>query len=439
LAHVRRIYSIELVALVAWGCSAPPRDHVDASADAEVNLCGNGVIDWDGDGDSNMAELCDEGALNGTPEGRCTKQCNPAEGTPIPSTRLFDVGRPIDRTTPIISYWGDSAIASTSVGDHGIVVWKSNPDPGPNPIELRVQAPAVAVGEIIMWRGGPAWIEMNPGESPHLYYAELLDSGGAEVHELPYPFPDGTRPEIMRRSYNADVGVLIVDHNATGELLVAMVIARSATEVVTFSKRFAAPAGVRGIAVDTGSYRDRVEQRDGSRQIIVFFDDPGSFVSIDVRFTGDLYATWGTVEITEAARGPWPYRVIAGDTFWKQCSAEYGHIDSFTHPVPLFVLTDAGDILVWQFDHGLSGESFVPPFARVTPGTRAISGRYGSSAFVLEPDGTALRFTDGDCRDLRSTAIMPTRVPYTAASTNASLALNSDGYVATAGSVLYLD
>ena len=65
-----------------------------------------------------------------------------------------------------------------------------------NPRELRVGGDAVALG-VIGWWNAPAWIEMTT--RPHLYVLDRR-SAAPSLIEVPYPFPDGIRPEISKRT-----------------------------------------------------------------------------------------------------------------------------------------------------------------------------------------------------------------------------------------------
>lgn len=436
------------MAFVASACGADPRDNVDAgTSDATQELCGNGI--WDVLTTGHM-EDCDQGLLNGTPQARCTKQCrNPVGPVPTP-TRSVDLGFPIAKLE-LLDHDTQSRtqIAVTNFDARGVQVFRAAlTTPGVNPrptlTTLMVESAPVALGQLRVDEFSPrlpAWIEVPPGESPHLYYAEIPELGPPVIHEVPYPFSDGTKPEIVGRTHE-EAGLLIVDQSATGDrdLLVAVVLVRSPTDVVTYSLRIASPGGTRGMAIDTGVYVDNVEMRNGARQVVQFFDDPGAFVAIDIRLPNpsDPFVRTGAVQLSEVARGSWPFQVVGADKFEKSCpDAKWP-----AHPVPLAVMTDTGALYIWQFDRGLEpGETFVAPFARAKVGTRNVN----ASNFhigALEPDGRYAMFTDGDCRDLRSTAIAPLRGSYTQPWSISRLwtsYLSSFGadWVASADSILY--
>ena len=423
-----------VIAITAINCSPAPRDGADATPPDAATLCGNGRRDVLPTGET---EGCDEGAQNGTPQGRCTKQCWPAEGPLRPATFHVDLGPPIAGAAQLF-LGGGFSVATFSHDDGLVRVWQQAPTgPGPNPRLLQVAAPVVSLASIAVYQG-PAWIEQAAGESPHLYVADYAASDPPTIRELPYPFPEGLQPELVGHTVE-DLGLVIVDRSPAGELLVAMVIPRSPTDIVTFRQRFAAPAGARGITVDTNTYSNIDDGRSGSRQLVVFFDDPGSFVSIDVRFTQypDPLATAGTVELTERTRGPWPFHVVSGDLYPKSCPG----LGSSVVPWALSVLTDSGDIFLWKFDHGLAaGEVFPRPFAHVSAGTRASRHGFGAnSVSVLQPDGTELLFSDGDPCDMDSVALAPSSAAVTVPSPAVMLPPGGTGSPirAIAGGVLY--
>jgi len=427
-------------AIATIGCGPAPRDGVDAPSD-DWSLCGNGRVDEPLP--DHIAEQCDEGARNGTAEARCTKQCRKAFGAPPgPPPFHVDLGPPIAGFATLPTSQG-YAFATYSHDDGSVRVWQADPGTAPNPRLLQVAAPVVGLNRLDLFRG-PAWIEHAAGTSPHLYVADYTTSDPPTIRELPYPFPEGVRPEFVGVGGQPNAfGMLIVDQSPAGELLIAMVIPRSPTDVVAFPLRVPAPPGTRGITVATvhGDVDDPNSSL--SRRLVVFFDDPGSFVSINVRFTADSdpLATLGTVELAEVARGSWPSHVVAGDAYIPACLDSMGTL----HPVlrELAVLTDAGDIFLWPFEHGLGpGETFPAPFAHVSAGARALQAYYYNMVRVLQPDGSLLVFTDGDPCDRASHALAPSSIQFTAPSDTMLLPAGSWGegsgiILATAGGVLY--
>ena len=416
------------VSLALIGCSPAPRDGADATPADAAELCGNGRLDRLG---GTYAEECDEGAHNGTPEGHCTKQCWSAQQSPPVAHRQVDLGPPIAAVGALPVYAGLS-ISTFSPEDGQVRVWHEiDPGSGPNPRLLRVAAPVVSLASGSVFQG-PAWIEQASGEPPHLYAADYIAGDPPTIRELDYPFPDGIRPELVGQT-PGDPGLLIVDQNLAGELLVAMVSARSPTEVATVTLRVPAPPGTRGISVDASFYFDYGHA--GSRRLVVFFDDPGSFVSIDVTYTYDPAFEFGPHELTELARGSWPFHVVAGDTHPKFCPP--GDTPPELRRL-VSVLADTGEIYLWPFDHGLApGEAFPMVFARVSPGTRALRW-YGLNGIgVLEADGTLKLFSDGDPCSMWSVALAPSSTVLAEPSSAMLLPLGTTQVRAVAGGVLY--
>jgi len=387
------------------GCPPPVRDVPPPDAEA-VPLCGNGTQDI-----SNY-EVCDEGANNGRPDSYCSKQCESAvRVVPGPLTNYIDLGAPLLHAISLESNW------VTTLGVDGAVhVWGrfvSGPD---NPKLWRVSANAVALGRFPPWGFGPVWIEMSPG--PRLYAVDRRESVQTPT-ELPYPFPDGIRPEILEPADQED-GIVIVDENAAGELLIAVLIPTwSSPEVATYTLRVPAPSGQRGVVIDSGYGRARM-WGNGVRNLVVFYDQPGSFVSVNIRY--DRFPAGndasGPLSLSENTRGSWPYRVRSGALLDKSCDSE--PYWPFTNPIPIATVTDSGTIFVWQFDRSLpGGETFVlKPFAQVQPGTISLRSNGGGILDALQPDGRLIRFTDGDCLSLESNALVPVAAPYVPAASN---------------------
>jgi len=405
------------------GCSPARSEAPDAS-----DLCGNGVREEHSEGGT--SEQCDEGVLNGTPDSHCTKQCHAPLGVVPPASGSVDLGASITRAFDVRGH--EQRFVTLSEEDGTIRLWRESTVP--NIVELKVAEPAVSLGA---FGNMPIWIENAQDGSHHFYLAELGDTADSPIiHELSYPLSDGLEPRLVS-AYSPEYGPLVIDHNATGDLLVTALIVRSPTDVMMFSSRFPAPAGTPGTTVDTGFYRDHIRER-WRRELVVFFDHPGSFVKIDVIVPSYPNPTPPEIAFAEASRGSWPTQVVTGDRFEKLCG---DGTPSQWAPRPIAVLNDRGEIFTSQFERGLSdGEAFQEPFARVAPGTQALNS-VDDGVVVIEPDGTGVYLTDGDCRDTDSNAISPSRGPYTQPA--ARMRLNNrdsnDNWIASAGFLLYLN
>jgi hypothetical protein len=266
----------------------------------------------------------------------------------------------------------------------------------------------------------PVWVEQKqPGDpTPRMYYAELASDLTATVHEIPYPFPDGTRPNLL---VPWDwTTLLVVDQSSAPpyDLLAAVLIVNSPTDRTWVTLRVPAPGRVRGAAIESLLPEDYEPPNTWTHRVVQFFEDTHAFVALDD--VGKQDPTDLTPhQLFESARGSWPFHVVDGDHWVEGCDNHGGFNDipaALRHPYPLVVLTDTGDIYTWQFSDGPGPESFLAPFAHVAPGSSALrtSGdTYNNHLHVLEPDGTMVRLEDADCQDLRSGAMQPLRITAT--------------------------
>ena len=154
-------------------------------------LCGNGRVD---PGPAIAPEECDEGAMNGGFDAHCTKQCLRPPGPPNAGLGSLDLGPPISDIVRLTVATGQFSVATLSHEDQQVRVWKGD-DSVPLRV-LRVSDPVVSLASIPVL-GGPAWIERAPGAPPHLYVADYVASDPPTIRELPYPFPEGLRPELV--------------------------------------------------------------------------------------------------------------------------------------------------------------------------------------------------------------------------------------------------
>src|SRR5262249_23730941 len=146
-----------------------------------------------------------------------------------------DVGRPITRMAPITHLdIHRTRIVVQDDQDHVLLV-QGVETPSPTVTPLSMGGTPLALGQIVVsthepiwvvdW--GPIWIERLNGTS-HLYYAKLSDDAPPDIHEVPYPFPDGVSPRFVRDRLRQDVatyreGLLLTDVTPH-ELLVARLL-----------------------------------------------------------------------------------------------------------------------------------------------------------------------------------------------------------------------
>ncbi len=379
-------------------------------------------------------EMCDDGARNGTVESLCNKYC---VDTDIERGRTYShtyIGFTPKAAAAVKFGWGRGGFAFTAFDDRGLVIapdirehdFRPLADATPvvsmTTVSLPTRSTPVAIGTVLLNEtvGVPIWVERPLGgdTAPRMYYASVDAALQSTVHELPYPFPDGTQP-TLHTSYHDRHGVLLVDQSRTPpyDLLVAMIVVRSPTDVTTSTLRVPAPGRVRGAAVETTTIEDPSVVY--IQRLVQFFEDTGTFVAIvDRPPPGVPAAEARTYEVKELARGSWPSRVVSG-TQWPEGCDEHGReaagytpsrYPEFSSPVPLALLTDTGDIYTWRFVEGLEGEQFVTPFGHVAAGSRVLrTYDVFLSALSWEPDGTFVWLADSDCRDLKSTAMKAQR------------------------------
>jgi hypothetical protein len=162
-----------------------------------------------------------------------------------------------------------------------------------------------------------------------------------------------------------------------------------------------APGRVRTVAVESTEWDDVASEF--VEQVVQFFDDTSTFVA----FANHVPPVSCEVDfqLYESGRGNWPFKVVAA-TSWVQ-----GHdpIVTNTHPPPIATMTDTGDVYVWQFVQGVSGEALVAPFGRMPPGTRVIGTAVGGTTGVwgLLPSGRFHLLVSGDRTDIHAGALMP--------------------------------
>ena len=412
-----RFATLAIAAGIA-ACSAPGRSVPDAAASGSV--CGDGIVEVNEETvDAPFAdEQCDDGPLNGTPQSHCTKQCRTVQLQAFP-IHSFALGYRVSQAV-IVGVNGRLGWAFLTPDEPGLHVrWRAG---GPAFI-LQVHSPATAVAQFLVANGALAvWTEGPTGTDPavHLYYAEFDDSLQPQIHELPYPFADGTTPWLL--TLDDDSEVIVLDQTAGPSVeLLAAVIDPTSPQVTLTSVRVAAPGAVRGSALPIWLYmRDQVldpSQAHNYLRVVQFFDDTLTYVTLEVRLG---MAVPSTPVLSEFARGSWPFHVTGGipwtkDDYHACLSAEsdasvFANAATYTHPSPLLVITDSGDLYQWQFDGRpvTSGEVGPTAWAHVAPHSLITHGYLPSStANILEPDGQALLLADGDCTDPASVALEP--------------------------------
>jgi hypothetical protein len=145
------------------------------------------------------------------------------------------------------------------------------------------------------------------------------------------------------------------------------------------------------------------------------FDDTQTFASIDIQQFDDPYALHNPYLISEDSSGTWPWTPIDGDV-WQEAALngpEEQALAALTHPSPVALLTAAGEIYIWQFDHSPSSdpEAYVAPYAVVAPGTQTIDLLFrdyrANGLWALEPDGTEVVLMDSNPADIASSSLMP--------------------------------
>lgn len=406
-----------LLILVA-ACSPPPRIAADAaSADATGNdtapaaFCGDGHLDQN--------EFCDAGPLNGTDGSLCTAQClipvyvaPPAHAIAMPGIIDAFVELSPYRIAMIIDGMPGIQIASDI---HPETFFVPSRAPAIQRFAGSTQALSIAA---MRYKTPPSidedsalWTEVSSDGAPHLYFSIVSDGS---TNEIPYPFADGSGGHLVN---NQGISPVLVDvSKTTGELLVAVITARSRDDIHITPRRFPA-LGQLGAAVASRSYPDLVANPNGPfvHRFVQFFPDTSSYALIDVLEYSDPYALAHEYQIELESHGAWPFPVADGDQ-WQEAIVQASPSTAdpaLTHPQPFAILTTAGDIYMWQFDHSpdLGGESLVPRFAHVQPGTAAIDLLFfdpsSNGLWTLQPDGHEVILMDGDITSLSSTSLMP--------------------------------
>jgi hypothetical protein len=420
---------VALALLVLENCSSTNEASSDAAVgDSAKAICGNGSLDFPSN-TPQVWEECDDGALNGTTDSLCTKQCT--SGAVDPWTVLHaSLGYPSTRNVQVYMHGQfPVGLAFTGFDDTGVhVIPAMRPEyfngVVPPLITLKVDSRPVALGVIDPMDAGavlPIWIE-SASSAPQLrmYYADVFH-GAPEIHEIVYPFPDGTRPSLVVSRDRVSVMLLDQSSVAPYDLLVALILVRSPTDVVTSTLRIPSPGLVRGVAVES-TENDGIANVQSVEQVVQFFDDTLTFVAIENRVPTptDPWSLNGSYQLYESGRGRWPFHVVSGTT-WFEGGFSLGVGDpKYTHPMSLATLTDTGDIYLWQFSSGLDGESFLAPFGHVAVGTRVMGMADApwddrAGLWALEPDGHVVVLKDADGLDLRSGALKPQRFPAGAA------------------------
>ncbi len=247
--------------------------------------------------------------------------------------------------------------------------------------------------------------------APHLYFAEVPSN---TIHELPYPFPDGTGGHMVNTE---GVSSAIVDISATThEVLVALITASSVEDVSMTVARFPTLGQVLGTSVAGWDEYDQVTHAP-TLSMLQFFADTREFAMIGFdRLNPTDDVSTPQYQIIEQSTGSWPLNVVDGD-MWIEgppSSADL-HLNpalsELTHPLPFVVLTDTGEIYTWQFDHSSGTEAIVTPFASVAAGTSMIAvegyGNPGALLWAFEPDGMLVNLNDANPYDVSSTSLAP--------------------------------
>lgn len=418
----RRVWMVLVCASEALGCQTPQRTPDAGSADASVAaLCGNGVLD---DG-----EWCDDGSRTGTSESLCSKQCGVARYVPgnWPSIPLDQAPQHITRVKfPTHAYSGVAYSDFATTGVHvmpetGSPYWQTGAMPPV--VILPTTTPPVALGSL---QRLPIWIENGAtAHSFRMFYGDLGVNDTPMVREVPYPFPAGTRPQLIESSPAVSAVLVDQDPAPPHDLLVAIIVLRADSTIATTTFRANAPAGGVGVVGTTTWFTD-MNADVWEQQLVVFFDNPGSFVSLRIALPYQdlqLGNPASTYAVSEIARGTWPFHVLGAAFFNELCTGsspnEPPQDPMLRHPLPMAVLTSDGDIVVWQFTHGLeSGETFASPYASPGPTARTMGWLQMNDVYgvwALGTDGKLEMFGDSDCTRLDSPALAPIEFDFSAA------------------------
>jgi hypothetical protein len=205
---------------------------------------------------------------------------------------------------------------------------------------------------------------------------------------------------------------LIDQSLATHDLRIAVVYVAGPASVNSITFSVAAPGVSLGTTM-SATFSDAV-QNDPSlvttTQIVQFFDDTKTFVSvaIDAQIDALMYLT--SYSFREVGRGNWPYNTISGTGWIEQCMSG-AMSPALTHPLPFAVLTDTGDIYLWQFDAGVDGETIPPELGHVEPGSQTIQSlSFNATAlgvYVVQPSGNLVELADSNCMMLGSSSLQP--------------------------------
>jgi hypothetical protein len=344
-----------LVGLAACGAGLP----ADDEADAAPPRCGDGIRQEE------LGEFCDQGALNGTEGATCTTECwEPRIVFDAPPVR-FQLPESVDEII-----WGQAYMPS---GRAEVRVLDSAQVPTTfAPVSAPPTSFASYLGEDVFW------IEEGPG-GQRLYCRPF---SAAEPRELSYPFPDGTRGELVQVDDNGGGLAVLVDHTAEpqAELLAAIITLRCGelNIIRPISRLGAAP----GSSVATVMARSVWTTELGQHvHIVVIYDDTDRFVAIEGGIVGDSSES----PFERVAEGAWTAKIVD----WAAWDPHLFTGGQPGHEAPLAMLTPEGEVLLWRFREGSPSEARNPHFAWVAPGTQVITAPMSwESILAFEPDGT---------------------------------------------------
>ncbi len=371
-------------------------------------------VDDVGPNNPGFDEQCDDGPLNGTSASLCTVQCLGGLWSIGPTLSI-----PLDsppRSMQSFSINDHNSLAYTSYdddADHGTIGGLDVfPAPEPTTITLKVHSPPTSLGLLRQFNANvqwPVWIERAiPGVGgPWMFFASFDAAGEPTIHEVPYPFPDGAGGEFY--TMNVPTNPVLVDQSTDGsnDLLVAVLIAIDADDIVVAQQRLPAPGAHRGVLVgnpgavdtfDSPSWLDRFN-------FVQFFDDNSTFETFYVT-EPDSDVRPADFTISEFAAGTWPYPVVDGVLLPKEWNGD----PAMTHPYATAVIADTGDIYTWQFDHSPAGEFQPTLYGHVAPGSRLGPGGGDNdpdAIIAYQPDGSEEVLADGDLAHTPSSSLHP--------------------------------
>ena len=393
-------------ALILAACSPPARYLGD---DAGSGSCGDGVVSVG----PPLFEECDLGSANGTAGTNCTRECLLAR--PVVDhffkTGLDRTPSSAVRTVSWITGYGGFAYLDSTENQIGIVGQYISADEHSPTVFVSGTSPIKTLGTIGTPSGiVPAWVERDVTDLLHLFYAEISTTGPIVVHELPYPFPDGSNPRMLVDDTGIRFASVLMDQSkGAADLLVAVLTLNSDGDLNASTARFAAPSPSPGYAnATTYSSGSRSDQ-----QIVQFFTDPGAFVAIDT-IASDMPPTLSsTYSILESGRGAWPFKVIDA-TRWGEGGPQTNCPPQNQVIPPLAMLTETGDVYIWPFPEIAKSEMYFTPYATFAPGTSMIFGQAGGAVLgllAIEPDGSQAIALDSDCEDSLSPSLGVQRSP----------------------------